>query len=495
MFLVPFLIQKLVCYYQDVYNTTKVLPNNFLTNGIELSLTNNYFYNSENFSYVISFKETPRNKNKLYVLVLPVSKENMRNDRIDLETKAELRKTFTLDNNSLSKTIYLAKIKLKENEYLHFCALEGTEIAIKLVDQKLYLYSNCNVVQLNEFRTIFEGITFGTNFYTKIVSFNNILLSITAKTAYISYKDKETDERIVRSFFVESRIAWTETVTFKKKVYLKRIPTFTYNRIRWNKTEQEKDEFAARVAQHTVFFVFAFKNNLEEEPKIYMENKETISVPNQLAKMTVVSMNVKKFVLESAERLRTIVPNFFYEKNVFAKFLSFVVFVDRTYRSGKETEVVFDTKLVFYPLDKSSHSFTFELNNVGSFVLTITKVFKNDCLVFEVDVQLPVAKVEKVELPLFANTDQSPLQNLCTYLTLLPGKEFNGMLVGSEPEMKIEEKETDLKPKTYLDTFNRNKVLFSILTLFCLVVSAMLVWQVKKPYRQKKQKRFKKSYK
>ena len=186
MFLVQLLIQKLVCYYQDIYNTTKVLPNNFLTNGIELSLTNNYFYNSENFSYVISFKDTPRNKNKLYVLVLPVSKKKMRNDRIDLETKAELRKTFTLDNDSLYKTIYLASLKLKENEYLHLCVLEGADIAIKLVDQKLYLYSNCNVVQLNEFRTIFERI----NFYTKSVFFNNILLSITAKTEYISYKDK-----------------------------------------------------------------------------------------------------------------------------------------------------------------------------------------------------------------------------------------------------------------------------------------------------------------
>ena len=499
MILIQFIIQNIFCYYIEVFRTTDTLPNNYITTGIQLSDKKNYFYKSKIRSYIIFLQENVTQRKKFYVivLVLLLERENTKNDEIIIEN-FDLRNMFRMNNDSLFQKFLLTRLEPKENEYSSFYTFENLEIALKPYQKQLFLYSNKHILVSNENQNTVNKIDYGINHYRRISIFEGMFLSIEAKIVCLSYNENDynvnekTSNLITRNFFVWSRIIWAETITTYQGVFLKEIPTLTFNKIKWYKTEKEKDEFVVRVGQHRVNFISSFRNQLKEDPIIYIKNKEVIENISELKRLVVVSMNIKIFFLKNLETMRTMTPKFFYEKNLQIQYIFFILYCDFSYKVGDATKTAYNTKLIFYPLNKNKYLFDMKLETNIYIKLLIEKVVVDEYLIFKTEPMLEISAVNNFEISFFQNKNHSEFKNLIEYYKNLKEKVFNGILVKLDSKVPAEKKETFSKSKRTFSSFEKNrKVFFIVMALFISGILALLVFQIKKLAKIQKKKRLK----
>ena len=146
------LIQKNLCYFSEISTGSKNLPEDSIVMVKELSFETFFWYESKKWPYLIYFRQNQIEKDEIcsLVLALPFSNNKIRNNQINMEKdklSVLLKRFFTTNYSQFFKTFWLVRIFYKEGEYLSFKAFEDVEIVLNLSTNKLYSYSNFNILE------------------------------------------------------------------------------------------------------------------------------------------------------------------------------------------------------------------------------------------------------------------------------------------------------------------------------------------------------------
>ena len=121
-------------------------------------------------------------------------------------------------------------------------------------------------------------------------------------------------------FFINSRMVWAETTTDGKGVFLTEKLKFEIDKIKWSKTEGEKDEFVVEVSVQQVVFVFCFEIN----PTIRNGEIEVIENIKTLEKLFVIGVNTVQFASVDVEII-LVTPKFVLQKDLSVGSVAFVL--------------------------------------------------------------------------------------------------------------------------------------------------------------------------
>ena len=157
------LIQKLLCYYSEIFNGTRDIPSTYITMAKELSFGKIYWYRSKKWPYLFFLKQNQLDKNKIDILVLalPFTADQLRNDQIRIRKDIFfllLEKFFTLINIEIFKAFWLIRINFKADEYINFNVFENIKIILKLSNNKVYFCSNFNLLEFIADKSIFNKL-------------------------------------------------------------------------------------------------------------------------------------------------------------------------------------------------------------------------------------------------------------------------------------------------------------------------------------------------
>ena len=105
-------------------------------------------------------------------------------------------------------------MNLKEKFFFGFQTFDGFVLDLKLLNNKVFLYSNFLLRQFNPHQLLFNRVKHGIKHYNQTLFFDGFVLLIEANFVYITYdKDPQTTKPVVRRLFVKYRTVWAETFT------------------------------------------------------------------------------------------------------------------------------------------------------------------------------------------------------------------------------------------------------------------------------------------
>ena len=504
MFFALILIHELLCYFSEISNGFDKLPNTNITVGEELSLEKVFLYEGKNWQYLIMFKRNNLDTKELIVLslLLPFKKELIKNDRISMRQenfKFFLNEFFSFNNLDLYKSIFIVKINVDEREYIKFKVFEYFEIVLKQSDNKLYSYSNFSLLEFTAVESLFEKFEYGVKKIEKIIFFDNIFLLVASDVPYVIYGDYKYDKDemsmgwTIRNFFVEPQIVWAITDTEKDGMFLKVKPFIERDGINRINTETEKDTFEILIDSKTLAFSFGFKDKIETNPKIRINETEIHETSKKINKLVFVGMIVSEFKLESLELIHIITPKFVFEENLPITDVAFFVYYDVWNETEGETNAEYNYKLVFYSLNNSECLVEIEIDEEGDiFIVILKKIIQNGYLYFKVEDYIEKLTADEYNLSIVPDGSHPELGYAYTYLKLFLHENINGSFVRSE---KNENQVTviGINPRKTSGYLKKNSSgLFVVLILLFIAILPFSIVFFKKLYLKKKKLRFQK---
>ena len=497
-FFIQILIQKVSSIYLEVFYGTKELSDDHNAIIKELSFTKRYYCKGKRWLYIMLLKNNLTETNEFYVLILalPITKEESENDEIVLKKEKLRTKLGALFHNSgfiIFRTTWLVKIYIKEDRYLCFYTFLNFEIILKLSDNKLYSYSEHDLVEFPEDHPVLSEIEYGVKEYNTALYFNKNFMLIRSKIIHISYLESSLDRNeltakfVVRKFFADSIVIWAETITEQGNVFLTREPTLEFDRFEYAESTNEVDEFAARVGLYKVGFLFGFYEKAEADPKVRVEGGEIFDTAITLKKLVFFGMNVTKFTLKNFFVFHFVVPKFFYKETFGAEYIIFLMHYDSNKHSESFENSFYISERVFYPLTKPEISFELDLEGGNPFFVTLKRIFENDCLSFLIEAKIVDASVEHFELPLVPDKSYPELQYVYTALQKPLEKAFNGALV--KPMVEEKEQKTQKKSPVF---FEKSKmIIVMVIVMLCLLIFVYILVRIKIARLEERKQKFK----
>ena len=318
---------------------------------------------------------------------------------------------------------------------------------------------------------------YGIKHYNRIVANNSVFLLSESRVAFIVYNKTESEltqskaKQIVRRFFVHSLLFLGETILEQNNLFLKCTPSFKENKIQWVKTEEEKDEFEVQNNKHKIAFLFGFKDGLERNPEIRLEGKKLSNGETELKKLVLVGLNVAEFTLEDFNVLRVVTPKFLFEEELTPERIAFLLYCDYSNKSNTFEKLLYKSLVVFYSLSEDELIYKMKLSESEVFFVSLEKVFRDGCLLFEADIQTRYFAAEDFELPSVPDELHPDLYLVYIYLVSTLGKGLNGALIKSETE-KDKLKEDGLIPTK--PTLFSNKTKGMLVAMFVVLLCLLL---------------------
>ena len=483
-------IQTVLCYFSEIFAGTKYIPVDPITTAEELLFGKCYWYESKKWSYVFFLKQyqTKENQIEIMLLVFPFSKNLIRNGQKYIRKDAFrllLKKLFTLNYNQFFKMFWLVRINCETDEYVSFKVFEGIVVVLKLSDNKVYSYSNFNLLEFIIEEPAFNSIDYGMKPFKKIIFFNETFFLIVADIGYIFYEENEKhNEGIIRKFFTESEVIWSKAAMVQNKIVLKRKPISEFDNITWVKTSAENDEFTIQLDSNKLSFFFRFKDKIMKTPKLQINETILFETDKKLKKMILAGMNVLELKLANLDVIHVITPKFVFEETWSVTHILFFVYYDRCFEENGEIKINYDYDKIFYSLNKSEISMQIKVVGEDSDVLTFKIVFQNEHIYFKTEVDL-VGLTEEYEIPMVPDGTHSELNYAYTYLEQFLHWNINGAFADLRQE--INKNKTNSDSEKYFKFTNKKIICFLfILSSFSLVAWTFFLYSFKKHVLKKK---------
>ena len=483
------LLQLLICNYIEISNGIEGLIGVYVTNGHELSFEKKYQFRELQNSFLVSFAKD-ESTNKVFVLVFSLhflfkAKKNGTFDK-EQPTKAKLEELFVEEGFLTSNNFFLVEITLIENLYFGFQLPNGFKLYLKLLSNKILLYSNRYLKEVNTDLALYNKIKYGSRAYSQVLLFDGTFILIESKIVYVVFdEDVENIKPIVRRFFVNFKTTWGQVTVMGQSAFLKELPKYKLVKLDSAKTEEPEDKFAAQVDSHELTLAFGYDRMVEENPEIQIKGTDVFGTAVKLMKLNVADLSVAKFLLRNSEVLHVVIPRFILEENwKFTEIIFFLFYdISYTFKGSEKRSTGFG--FIFYIFSETEISFALKVTDQRDFSMVLKKNVEKNCLFFEIEVENS-SKMESFEISITPDEDRPEFQYVYTGLASPLKQTFNGAVIidpeNIEKQTESDEKEkNDTVPKKVLKCSGKiKKILTVLIILFCLALLIVVVLLTKK---------------